>query len=220
MAKDHCRSATHRQDLAYVGRRRELHRGGERHQQVTGLAVSRDRNDQRDHDDDEHRQVPVVLDVDEAVPEVREVQIKDGEEVPPRLQEIPDGQREKQRGEQDDHAVELDSRRRSGGIQPRRRQQSRRRIGGGRLTGPGRLLERRLLEALLRVHVERIVQDNLGDVGIADRVGAVGVVLLNAAQERDAGVIDVGPRHVRDRDDDHMQDRGGDHGVLNGAIHP
>ena len=61
--------------------------------------------------------------------EVREVQVQEGKEVPPRVQEIPEGQRHEQRGEQQDHAVELDSRRRPYGIQPRRREQARRWIG-------------------------------------------------------------------------------------------
>ena len=126
--EDHRHATPHGQDLPRVRRRRELHRDGERHQEVTGFAP-RAGEDERDHDHDEHGEVRVVLHVDEPMSEVREVQVQEGKEVPPRVQEIPEGQRDEQRGEQQDHAVELDSRRRPYGIQPRRREQGRRRIG-------------------------------------------------------------------------------------------
>ena len=110
-------------DLPRVRRRRELHRDGERHQEVTGFAP-RAGEDERDHDHDEHREVRVVLHVDEPMSEVREVQVQERKQVPPRVQEIPEGQPDEQRGEQQDHAVEPDANRRSYGIQPRRREQA------------------------------------------------------------------------------------------------
>ena len=134
--EDHRHATPHADDLPHVRRRRELHRDGERHQDVAGLAPRagprlgpRLSNDERNHDHDEHGEIRVVLHVDEPVSEVREVQVQERKEVPPRLQEIPEGQRDEQRGEQHDHAVEPDPRRRPRGIQPRRREQGNRRVG-------------------------------------------------------------------------------------------
>ena len=69
--KDHRHATPHGQDLPRVRRWRELHRDGERHQDVTAFAP-RAGEDERDHDHDEHGEGRVVLHVDEPGSEARE----------------------------------------------------------------------------------------------------------------------------------------------------
>ena len=166
------------------------------------------------HDDDQHDEVGVVLHVHEAIAEVGEIQIQEWKEVPARLQKVVARQRQKHEREAEDHSVETDAGPFAECVKPGFRKQYRRRIRGRCFLRPRSGFQRRLRQPCLREHVARVVQDDLGSVHVGNRVGAVGFALLNTAEQRHAGIVEVLSRHVGNGYGGHDDDRTTDDEVL------